>query len=378
MEPLRILQVVTVMNRGGLETMLMNYYRQMREKGIQFDFLVHRTEEGHYDAEIASLGGRIFRMPQIRPGNYRRYFKQLDAFFAEHRDYKVVHSHMNENSGFVLRAARRAGVPCRIIHSHLSDLGLDYKYPFRLYARMSIKDHPSDYFACSARAGEWLFGKEKASSAKVTVLHNAVNASEFRYDEAARVAVREELGAGDRIVIGHIGRFNEQKNHRFLLQIFEAIHRRNANTMLILAGDGHLRPAMEKEAEKRGISAAVKFLGVREDIAGLLQAMDLFLFPSLFEGLPVVLVEAQAAGLRCIVSDRITKESDITGRVSFLSLDQSPEVWSDAVLASTYEHADTRSQLKASGYDAETMADWLGAYYRSRIEPAEASGGGMR
>lgn len=354
--------------------MLMNYYRQMREKGIQFDFLVHRTEEGHYDREIASLGGRIYPMPQIRPGNYLRYFKLLDDFFAKHREYKVVHSHMNENSGFVLRAARKAGVPCRIIHSHLSDLGLDYKYPFRLYARMAIKDHPSDYFACSARAGEWLFGKRKPVSSKVTVLHNAVNAAEFRYNEAVRLAVRRELRAGDALVIGHIGRFNEQKNHRFLLQIFESIHRRNPNTLLVMAGDGHLRPLMEKEAEKRGIAHAVRFLGVREDVANLLQAMDLFLFPSLFEGLPVVLVEAQAAGLRCVVSDRITREADITGRVTFLPLEQSPDEWSDAVLGMTYEHADTRSQLRARGYDAEAMAEWLSDYYRASI--AAAAGGG--
>lgn len=355
----------------------MNYYRQMRESGIQFDFLVHRSEEGHYDSEILSMGGRIYRMPQIRPGNYRRYFRLLDDFFAKHPEYQVVHAHMNENSGFVLRAAKKAGVPCRIIHSHLSDLGFDYKYPFRMYARMSIKDYPSDYFACSARAGEWLFGKKKGSSGKVTVLHNAVNAAEFLYNERSRNRLRLELGAGDRIVIGHIGRFNEQKNHRFLLQIFEAVHRRNPRTMLVLAGDGHLRPAIETEAKRLGIADAVRFLGVREDVADLLQALDVFLFPSLFEGLPVVLVEAQAAGLRCIVSDRITKESDITGRVEFLSLDQTPEEWSEAVLGSTYEHEDTRDRLRASGYDAETMAQWLSDYYRASIEPAAAGSGGI-
>ncbi|MHA6485280.1 glycosyltransferase family 1 protein [Paenibacillus sp. strain BS8-2] len=376
MESLRILQVVTIMNRGGLETMLMNYYRQMREKGIQFDFLVHRMEEGHYDREIVALGGQIYRMPPIRPGQYRRYFKKLDTFFESHREYKIVHSHMNENSGFVLRAARKAGVPCRIIHSHLSDLGLDYKYPFRLYARMSIKDHPSDYFACSARAGEWLFGKRKQRSEKVTVLHNAVNASEFRYNASVRQAVRHELGAGDAIVIGHIGRFNEQKNHKFLLQLFEQIHLRNPNTLLLLAGDGHLRSAMEEEAKRLGISGAVRFLGVREDVAALLQAMDVFLFPSLFEGLPVVLVEAQAAGLRCVVSDAITEEADITGRVSFLSLNQPIDVWCDAVLGVTYEHVDTGLLLRESGYDTASMADWLSDYYRSRISPRSSGGVG--
>lgn len=353
--------------------MLMNYYRQMSQNGIQFDFLVHRAEEGHYDKEIVSLGGKIYRMPPIKPGNYRRYFKLLDAFFAERKEYKVVHAHMNENSGFAIRAAKKAGVPCRIIHSHLSDLGLDYKYPFRLYARAAIKDNPSHYFACSARAGEWLYGKKTCAEQALTVLNNAVNTKDFRFDEEIRAEMRAELNAGESLVVGHIGRFNEQKNHRFLLDIFESLHRRKQDSLLVLAGDGYLRPVIEKEAEKRGLSQSIRFLGVREDVARLLQGIDLFLFPSLFEGLPVVLVEAQAAGLSCIVSDRITKEADVTGLVSFMSLEQSPDDWSSAILDASYEHVDTSSLLRESGYDASAMAEWLGAFYRQELETAAAS-----
>ena len=183
MEPIRILQVVTIMNRGGLETMLMNYYRQMDRSKIQFDFMVHRAEKGHYDDEILSLGGNIYRMPQIRPGNYRLYFKELNDFFSTHPEYKVVHSHINENSSFVLRAAKRAGVPCRIAHSHLSDLGIDLKLPFRLYARFSMKDYPNQYFACSKNAGKWLFGQGVSSSKEITILNNAVNVEEFKFNE---------------------------------------------------------------------------------------------------------------------------------------------------------------------------------------------------
>ncbi|MFD0588435.1 glycosyltransferase family 1 protein [Paenibacillus sp. GCM10027627] len=371
-KPMRILQVVTVMNRGGLETMLMNYYRQMSRSGIQFDFLVHRAEEGHYDKEIVALGGKLYRMPPIRPGNYRRYFKELDRFFAEHKEYKVVHSHMNENSGFVLRAAKKAGVPCRIIHSHLSDLRLDYKFPFRMYARYSIKDHPSAYFACSERAGEWLFGKSKSAGGSVTVLNNAVNTEEFAYKPEVRAAIRQELGAGEGLVVGHIGRFNEQKNHSFLLNIFEALLRRRTDALLVLAGDGYLRPVIEKEAEKRGLAASIRFLGVREDVADLLQGMDVFLFPSLFEGLPVVLVEAQAAGLPCIVSDRITTESNVTGRVAFVPLERSAEEWSELILNTPLERTDTRSLLKQSGYDAAAMAEWLGAFYARQAAAASS------
>ncbi|MEB3100782.1 glycosyltransferase family 1 protein [Ferviditalea candida] len=373
MEPIRILQVVTIMNRGGLETMLMNYYRQLDRGRIQFDFMVHRAEKGYYDDEILKLGGKIYRMPQIRPGNYRLYFRMLDEFFATHREYKVVHSHINENSSFVLRAAKRAGVPCRIAHSHLSDLGIDIKLPFRLYARFAMKDYPNRYFACSKKAGQWLFGKRKSDSNQITVLNNAVNVRDFKYDEALRNQAKLEFDAGDRLVIGHIGRFVKQKNHSFLLDVFKAVHDKRPDSLLIMIGDGPLRPAIEDKADQLGLTGNVRFLGVRADIPRLMQGMDLFLFPSLFEGLPVVLVEAQAAGLRCVVSDTITSETDVTGRLDFVSLKASPDAWADIILASSYEHKDTSGLLGRSGYDTAEMAKWLTRYYEENFMPEEAN-----
>jgi glycosyltransferase involved in cell wall biosynthesis len=333
LESIRVLQVVTIMNRGGLETMLMNYYRRMDRSRIQFDFMVHRQEKGHYDDEIVNMGGRIIRMPQIRPGNYQLYFKKLEGFFKTHKEYKVVHSHINENSSFVLRAAKKHGIPCRIAHSHLSDLGLDIKLPFRLYARYSMKDYPNKYFACSRNAGKWL------------------------------KTVRKELGIQNELVIGHIGRFNKQKNHEFLIDIFRAVSEVNPDAILLLAGDGDLRRKIENKVNRLGLRSQVKFLGVRNDINSIMQAMDLFLFPSLFEGLPVVLVEAQAAGLKCIVADTITRECDITGRVEFLSLNEPPEKWANQVLSSTYEHADTEKLISLNGYNTATMSKWLADFY---------------
>jgi glycosyltransferase involved in cell wall biosynthesis len=358
------------MNRGGLETMLMNYYRQMDRSKIQFDFIVHRAEEGHYDQEIAALGGKIYRMPQIKPGNYSSYFRLLDLFFKEHPYFQVVHAHINENSSFILKAAKKAGVPCRITHSHLSDLGLDIKLPFRMYARLTMKDNPSSYFACSKNAGKWLFGRRIADSGKVVVLNNAVDVKQFSFNAGARDAIRAEIAADDRLVIGHIGRFNEQKNHDFLIDIFKAVHDKEPNSMLVLAGEGHLRPMIEKKIERLGLSEHVKLLGVRNDISELLQGIDIFLFPSLFEGLPVVLIEAQAAGLRCVISDTITTESDVTGRLQFISLKQSPEYWAEQISHTSREHADTADSLRKNGYDTSTMAKWLSDYYMDQMSVA--------
>jgi len=255
MQMIRILQVVTIMNRGGLETMLMNYYRQIDRSKLQFDFMVHRVERGHYDDEILGLGGKIYRMPQIRPGNYRKYFRLLDEFFDTHREYRVVHSHINENSSFVLRAAKRVGVPCRIAHSHLSDLGLDLKLPFRLYARSMMKDNPNKYFACSKKAGHWLFGNELSKSGKIMVLSNAVNVNEFKYDDKARRDLRTMLGARNRLVIGHIGRFNKQKNHGLLIDIFKALHDKKPDSLLVMVGDGDLRSMIERKVRDLGLSS---------------------------------------------------------------------------------------------------------------------------
>ncbi|BCG57421.1 glycosyltransferase family 1 protein [Paenibacillus sp. URB8-2] len=369
MEPVRILQVVTVMNRGGLETMLMNYYRQMDRADIQFDFMVHRLERGHYDDEIESMGGVIYRMPPIKPGNYRLYFNKLTEFFHAHHEYRVVHSHINENSSFVLREAKRAGIPCRIAHSHLSDLRLDLKFPFRVYAKYVMKDNPNRYFACSKKAGRWLFGREIEERNSLVVMNNAVNLREFAFDPAVREKVRSEFQAGERLVIGHVGRFNEQKNHSFLIDIFHSVYQRNRNVLLVLVGEGYLEPAIRQKVEQLGLKDHVAFLGVRSDIPRLMQGMDLFLFPSLFEGLPVVLVEAQAAGLRCIASSSITPESDLTGRVRFISLQEPADLWAREILDSSCERADTSEQLRESGYDSAKTAEWLASFYHTECQP---------
>ncbi|WP_411332996.1 glycosyltransferase family 1 protein [Metabacillus indicus] len=364
MKPIRVLQVVTIMNRGGLETMLMNYYRKIDRSKIQFDFMVHRLDRGHYDDEIEKLGGQIFRMPAIRPGNYNLYFNLLKDFFVKNRDYRIVHAHNNENSSFVLHAAKEAHVPCRIAHSHLSDLGLDFKFPFRLYARYYMKKSPTDYFACSKKAGTWLFGDRS----DVTVLNNAVNAEEFQFNVYKRKEIRRELKLKNELVVGHIGRFNKQKNHSFLIDIFKEICSKKPDAVLLLAGEGQLKKEIEEKVMKLGLSDNVRFLGVREDIPNIMQAMDIFLFPSLFEGLPVVLVEAQAAGLPVFASAAITKETNVTGSISFVNLKEPASKWASKILSVKPNRNNTVSILREKGYDTTSMSKWLAEFYIEKSE----------
>lgn len=195
------------------------------------------------------------------------------------------------------------------------------------------------------------------------MLNNAINVNEFKYSPEVRESVRRELQIQNKLVIGHVGRFTNQKNHNFLIDIFREVLNDEPEALLLMAGEGPLRKEIEEKVNKYGLSKNVRFLGVRKDIARLMQAMDLFLFPSLFEGLPVVLVEAQASGLKCIVSDTITKECDVTERIHFERLDNSAERWAKRILTTSCEHIDTSTMLKQRGYDTGTMAGWLTEYY---------------
>ncbi|WP_245830990.1 glycosyltransferase family 1 protein [Sediminibacillus massiliensis] len=361
------------MNRGGLETMLMNYYRKMDRSKVQFDFMVNRLEQGDYDNEIEKLGGKIYRMPSIRPGNYKKYFKKLDEFFLRNKNYKVVHSHINENSAFVLRAAKKAGIPCRISHSHLAGLPFDHKLIFRMYAKFNLNKNASHYFACSQEAGQWLFGKDEKIKRELVIFKNSISCEEFSYDESIRFFIRKKLNLENKFVIGHVGRFNPQKNHAFLIDIFYEVYKRNKNAVLLLVGEGYLEENIRKKVDKLSLTQSVRFLGLRGDVANIMQAMDLFLFPSLYEGLGVVLIEAQAAGLKCITSTGIPKEADVTDTVEFLKLKDSAERWAIKVLNSDLQRNSGIQKIKDRGYDVQTNIEWLTSFYTRYYQKINAA-----
>ena len=358
MKPIRILHVVTYMGRGGLETMLMNYYRQIDRNEVQFDFLVHRDFEADYDKEILKLGGKIYHLPRLNPWDYR-YLKKLDEFFQQHKEYKIVHSHLDCMAGIPLKYAKKNGIPVRIAHAHSKSQDKDFKYPLKLWMKRMIPRYATKLFACGEEAGEWMFG-----GLKFNILNNAIDTKQYQYSEKVRTAYREELGLGDSLVIGHVGRFNPPKNHRFLIEIFDKLKQKNTNVKLLLVGDGDGRGKIEDLVKEKNLQEDIKFLGMRDDVYNILQAMDVFVFPSLYEGLPVTLIEAQSAGLPCIISDQVPLECKISDLIHVKSLQENESAWVDEILKqSDYKRTDTTPLVIQSGYDIRKNAEKLQKYY---------------
>lgn len=356
--PIRMLHIVTYMGRGGLETMLMNYYRAIDRAKVQFDFLTHRDFRADYDDEIEALGGKIYRLPNLNPFS-RSYLGALDRFFREHPEYRIVHSHLDCMSAIPLKAAKKHGVPVRIAHSHSSRQDRDLKYPLKLLFKRSIPGQATQLFACGKEAGKWMFGTDD-----FRVLNNAIDAERYRFDPVVRQEVRRELGIpADAPVVGHVGRFMAPKNHGFLLRIFAELP---DHARLLLVGDGELLAENERLAEELGVRDRVIFAGLRSDVDRMLQAMDVFVFPSLYEGLPLSVIEAQAAGLPCLISDKVPIECKKTDLVTQIPLDASPAEWAEAVLsAAEAPRGDTLAQIRETGFDIRANAEWLQNYYLS-------------
>lgn len=371
-EPIRVLQIVGRMERAGLETLIMNIYRNIDRKKIQFDFLCHFEEEGHYNDEIRELGGIIYEMPKIKSSTKTyywkifHYLKELNQFFKNHKEFKIIHGHMTNTAALYMPIAKYYGVKTCIAHSHLtkSRQGLTGKITSLL--QLPIQQVSTDYFACSKEAGKWLFSKDIINNSnKFRVINNAIDTDKYEYDEKEREKYRKDLNIESDFVIGHVGRFFYQKNHEFLIEIFYEIQKKEPNSKLLLIGRGKLEENIKEKVIKLGIREKVLFLGVREDISNLMQAMDVFVMPSYFEGLPVVGVEAQAAGLKCLFSDKITKEADIIGDNEFLSLEEGAKYWSEKILKykSNYQRKSTKKIIIEKGYDIKETAKWLENYY---------------
>ena len=357
--PIRVLQVVTYMGRGGLETMLMNYYRHIDYSKVQFDFLTHREFDGDYDKEIKELGGNVYHLSNLNPLSID-YKTSLNDFFENHPEYKIVHSHLDCMAGIPLKYAKLNNVPIRIAHAHNSNQTKDLKYPLKLFYKRNIKKNANYLFACGDEAGKWMFNTDNFK-----VLNNAIDAKDYAFNMNIRNDKRKEFGiSDDSILVGHVGRFFPQKNHEFLIDIFNQFHKDYPNSYLMLVGEGELKTSIQDKVKILGLEDYVIFTGLRSDVNELLQAMDVFLFPSLYEGLPVSIIEAQASGLPCLISDKVPIECKKTDLVYQLNLEDSVNIWSDKVYElSLITRRDTYEEIKESGFDIVENAKWLENFY---------------
>ena len=372
---LRVLHSVSNMARAGIETMLMNYYRQMDREQIQFDFLANKPVPGEYDEEIRGMGGRVFVSPGLNPLHYPRYRRFVMDLLRDNPEIRIVHAHNEAMGYYALQSAKDAGIPVRIAHAHNTRIIRDYKYPLKLLCKRLLPGAATDYWSCGRDAGIYYYGQERWQASGF-MLRNAIDVSKFALLPERRERLRQLHGLENCFVIGHVGRFNVQKNHSRLLDIFAQIAKELPEARLALIGVGELEQAVKDKASGLGLSDRVLFLGQMGDVSGWYQAMDCFVMPSLFEGLPVVGIEAQAAGLPCFFSDRVTDEVLLSPAARRIPLDAEDGEWARAILAARQAGTD-RSQgpavVRRAGYDIHTEARKLQEKY---LEMAARAGSG--
>ena len=363
-KPERVAHIIGKWVGGGVEAVVMNYYRHIDKTKIQFDFICDEDSTNIPYEEIECLGGRVILVPPYQ--KILDYQKKLIKIFKVNK-YTIVHSHINTLSVFPLRAAKKAGVKVRIAHSHSTNNKKEWKKNLvKNILKPFAKVYATDYMCCSELAGRYLFGNKTYDEGKVYLLNNAIDLEKFAYNEEIRKRKRKELNIDDdTLVIGHIGRFVEQKNHTFLIDIFNEVHKENKNSLLLLVGQGPLQNEIKQKVQKLGLTNSVKFLNQRDDVNELYQTFDAFILSSLYEGLPVVGVEAQAAGLLCIFSDDMTKETKILKSTIFMSLSDNAKQWAYTVFESlkTHNREKNSKEIFLSNYNIKELVKKLSDKY---------------
>ena len=372
-KPIRVLHVLGTTNLGGAESRIMELYRCIDRSKVQFDFLVHTTEEGHYSKEIRELGGHIYSVPRFKVVNLVEYKKSIRQFFKEHQEFVAVQGHMTSTASIYLPIAKKEN-PSIVTIAHARSAGVDKGakgYVTKLL-RSSLK-HKTDYcFTCSKEAGIAVFGKKWVNKSKVWTIPNAIDANRFQYNETVRNEVRTELGIQDKFVIGHVGRFGFMKNHTYLIDIFAELCKKREDMALVLIGKGEEEANIHEKLKTLGLEDKVLFLGNRFDVERYYQAFDYFVFPSTFEGLPGSVAEAQAAGLYCLISDRITREVALTDLVSYRSIEEEPRLWAEEILKNADKalvRKDMREVIANKGFDVNTQAARMEKFYRTGQNP---------
>ncbi|ASW42426.1 glycosyltransferase family 1 protein [Clostridium isatidis] len=356
----RILMVMTTdVGFNGITSVVMNYYRNINREKIQFDFAICERINNNIEYEIEKLGGKVFKLPSRKKFTCK-YIKALKQLVKE-KKYKIVHVHGNSGTLYLdIHALKKAGVLIRIAHSHNSTC--NHKIIHKLF-KNKLNREMTMGIACSKLAGDWLFNRD------YTIINNGIDIDKFTFRENIRNKYRHEMKLEGKFVIGHIGHFSYQKNHEYLINVFKKVYDKDKEAILMLIGDGKLRAKIEEQIYELGLKDNVLLLGKRDDVAELMQAMDVFVFPSRFEGLPVVLIETQAAGLKCIISNNITKECKVTDNVKYLDLKKDDTEWVNTILSvsKNYERNNVRQRLFSSSFNIKREIKKLEEIYLSKI-----------
>lgn len=362
--PLRVAQLIGYMNGGGVESVIMNYFRHMDRDKVIFDFIVFEGSSHVPEAEITALGGKVFYIP-----SYKHIFASKKAFvkILKEGGYDIVHSNLNAMSVFYLSSAKKAGVKVRIAHSHSTSNKKEHlRNILKNILRRSSRKYATHYFACSEYAGRWLFGDKAFDAGLVTIINNAIDLEKFRYNEEKRSEIRRSCGLGDNFVIGHVGRFMPQKNHAFLIDIFAEVCKKRDDARLLLLGDGPLMEDVQSKVSSLGLQDKVIFIGNVPNVNEYYSAMDRFVLPSLYEGLPVVGIEAQINGLQCYFSSEITKEAKVIDSTEMLPLFIGASVWAERILSvNDIDRLIGYNTMLGSIYDISAEAKKLEEIYRT-------------
>ena len=351
--------------KGGVESFILNYVGHMQDAENVFEFVMFEKKPDFF--EHSTLKNCKVHILPFRTKHPLLYYRRCNEIFRKNQYDVIWYNVCTLSDVTLLQFAKKAGVPTRIVHSHNSEnMGGFFVEILHNYHKKKIQELATDYFACSMKAAEFMFPEKIRKSPDFRLIKNAIDAEKYKFNEEIRKKVRKEMGLNGKFVIGHVGRFHFQKNHKMIIEIFEKLQEKNKDSLLMLVGSGELKEEIIKIAETKKILEKILFLENREDINELLQAMDVFLFPSFFEGAPIALIEAQAADLPCIVSDTIAKESLISEKIIKLSLGKTQEFWANVVLEQAKERKrkDNTKLLKENGYDIRSSATWLKEYIR--------------
>lgn len=370
-QPVRILHILGNTQLGGAESRIMDLYRHMDRSVVQFDFVVHSKEEGYFNEEIRKLGGRIFRVPRFRVLNYFSYCRAWKKLLQEHRDadgrseFHMIQGHMTSTAAIYLPIARKCGIETTIAHARSAGVDKGLKGILTRFLRRNLSKKADYLFTCSELAGISVFGKKAVEQGRTRFLPNAIDCQKFAPDPLVREKIRRELGIEKCYVIGHVGRFHYAKNHEYLLRVFaELVKRKTRDYVLLLLGEGSGMEDIRILSRELGIGDKVYFLGNKSNVNDYYQAMDYFVYPSRFEGMPGTIVEAQTAGLRCLMSDTICKEVIATELVTTRSIREDPGLWADEIEQHLqYQRSSRVDEMKELGFDVHGQAVLMTDFY---------------